>query len=124
MNSLPIPILDLLPVWLAVLVLAYLAVEGYNLVFGGALVAGALFRFAKSRIKGTRYLSIPEPMQVPFFSGAIQVGSELIVGENHHWGDGIEIQRYAVPPGVAPFPIGTILRVESIRSGRVEVRMA
>jgi hypothetical protein len=107
---------------IAILVIAYIALECFNLLSCGGFLLGGAYRFVRSQLNGTQYVSIPEQLKIPLANQLLDVGSELIVGSEPEW-DGHKIIRHSISPEVAGQHVGAKLRIHSFGQRWMEIRL-
>ena len=96
-------------------------IDAANLLIGSVSLLAMLYRFIRSRIRGTRYIRIPDYLQIPIANGAIGLGSELVVGETGSLQS--EVERFAILPEHAKQQAGVIMRVVGVSMRLMEVSL-
>jgi len=100
--------------------LVYAVLECLNAIVVGTILVVAVYRFIRSKIRGSRYIDIPEDLRIAVANELIQVNSELVVGTQPEW-QGTSVVRFAISKNHAKEEPGTRLRVDSIGKSLIEV---
>ena len=105
---------------LLIFIVAFIGLAVWDAISSSCSVIYSICRSTRSKIRGTRYIRIPEVLQTPITNNVIDVGSELIVGAADEL-QGVRVIRYAIAPQVAKQDLGTILRIDSISKDYIEI---
>ena len=84
--------MELLPFGVVVVLLVYLDDHGRFFYWDG-------LRFVRSKIRGTRYVRVPDGLVNAIGNQQIVVGTELVVADDHEWRD-VTVVRYSIRRGL------------------------